>query len=148
MHRAAASSSGNPTDLRRSDSHSGSHHLRTLFSVRSGHYSIGKGSDGSAGASPRLAMLYAAPACQEEHHDDGCCCGQKQSVIQNPAGAEERINRYASEEDEQRDDQPDANPVPVNAAGHEPSMGARRIRATRRASTEREARSCRPGASR
>jgi hypothetical protein len=72
---------------------------------------------------PRSSRLRpAATPCYEEHQRDDCRRRQEQAVIQSPAGAEERVDHHAGEDDDERDHQPDTHPVPVNVAGHEPNI--------------------------
>jgi hypothetical protein len=50
---------------------------------------------------------------------------QKNADIQSPTGAEERVDHHAGEDDDERDQQRDTDPVPVNVAGHEPNIDRR-----------------------
>jgi hypothetical protein len=45
---------------------------------------------------------------------------RRRAIIESPAGAEERVDHHAGEDDDERDHQPDTNPVPTNVPGHEP----------------------------
>ena len=77
-----------------------------------------------------LSSGLAATACQEEGQHDDCRRRQEKAVIQSPAGAEERVDHDAREDDDEREHQPDTDPVPVSMAEHLRTI--RRVRDARR----------------
>jgi hypothetical protein len=64
----------------------------------------------------------AATACYEDRQHDDCGRRQEKADIQSPTGAEKRVDHHAGENDDERDHQPDTDPVRVNVAGHEPNI--------------------------
>ena len=61
---------------------------------------------------------FAATAREEEGQRDDRRRRQEEAVIQSPAGAEERVDHNASEDEDEREHQSDTNPLPVSLAAH------------------------------
>jgi hypothetical protein len=66
----------------------------------------------------------ATTACQEKRQRDDCRRRQEKAIIKSPAGAEERVGHHAGEDENERDHQPNTDPVPANVAGHESKIAA------------------------